>query len=106
MSLIIANSVISHPYGLVIQRVCDFLKRSWVFEVHHAFREANRFADALAALGHLHQSGVVFYELPPIFFGFILARGFGWCSHSSFDCIVFFACLGFCPDNLSKKKKV
>ena len=60
ISLITGDKHIYHPYGLVIQRARNLLQRSWVVEVKHAFGEANRPADALASLGHLHSLGVIF----------------------------------------------
>ena len=72
IALLTSNSVIFHPYGPVIQRVCDFLKRSWIVERRHAFREPNRSVDTLATFGYLHQLGVAFYELPLISLGSFL----------------------------------
>ena len=76
ISLITSVKHIYHPYGLVIQRVPNLLKRSWVVEVKHAFREANRSADALASLGHLNSLGVIFYEIPPVSLSSLLCEDF------------------------------
>ena len=61
-----------HPYGSVIARVQEFLRRDWQVVIKHIFRESNRAADHLAAKGHLLILGVCFYLSSPPSFADIL----------------------------------
>ena len=54
-----------HPYASVIGYVKHLLKREWIVEIKHTFRQANKVADHLAMLGHVAQLEVCFYEYPP-----------------------------------------
>ena len=55
-----------HPYAALILRIHQLIQRDWDVRVMHSFREANRAADCLAALGHTLPLGVHFYSVPPI----------------------------------------
>ena len=65
LSLIQKDSTERHPFASVIKRVRELLRRDYMVQISHIFREANRAVDFLANIGHLIQLGVCFYDFAP-----------------------------------------
>ena len=59
-------------YGPVIARVQDLMKRDWQVMIKHIYRESNKAANRLVAMGHLLNLGVCFYLSSPPSLGDIL----------------------------------
>ena len=65
LSLIQKDSTERHPFASVIKRVRELLRRDYMVQISHIFREANRAVDFLANIGHSIQLGVCFYDFAP-----------------------------------------
>ena len=65
LQLIQRNLDNKHPYTSVIARVQSLLRRGWIVELSHVYREANGAADAFACLSHSLPLGVTHYFYAP-----------------------------------------
>ena len=53
----------AHLAAVITGRIRTWIRRDWVVQIYHVFRESNRVADTLSHLGHDRSIGVHFYEV-------------------------------------------
>jgi hypothetical protein len=77
-SLVVVKAITVNEHGSMrgrspIEKIQQLIDLEWKVVVHHSYREANQFADALANLGSSMDIGCVFFDVFPSEFSHLLS---------------------------------